>query len=56
MTAKRKLIYDKSMNIKLTEKQYQQLAVIRENTGISVSKLMRDNLAFLVAYHTKILK
>ena len=56
MAAKKKLIYNKSMNIKLTQKQYDQLAVIRANTGISVSKLMRENLVFLVAYHQKILK
>ena len=51
MAAKRKLVYDKSMNIKLTEKQYQQLQEIRTLTGKSASKLMRENLAFLVAYH-----
>jgi hypothetical protein len=53
MATKRKLVYDRSLNVKMTEDQYKQMMQIKAITGISLSKLMRENLTFLVAYHLK---
>jgi hypothetical protein len=39
------------INCKVTEQQYQDLKAIKETSGISISTLMRNNIAFLLAYY-----
>ena len=50
---KRKIIYCRSVNLKMTEEQFESMQNIRRITGITVSQLLRDNLKFLELYYSK---
>ena len=47
---KKKIVYSKAINIKITEQQYQDLQTIRAKSGKSFSELMRDNITFYLSY------
>jgi hypothetical protein len=47
----KKEIYTHSINCKVTDKQYNDLKAIKKISGISISEMMRNNIAFLLAYH-----
>lgn len=45
--------YTRSINVKLTEKEFQALKTIREDNNIPVSNLIRDSIHFYYAFYTK---
>jgi hypothetical protein len=45
--------YTKNLNVMITPTEYEQLAAIKKKHKISLSKLMRQNIAFLIAFYTK---
>ena len=54
MTKKRttkKEVFTHSINCKVTDKQYNDLLAIKEISGISISSMMRNNIAFLLSYY-----
>jgi len=48
---KKEIKYTHSINCKLTEQQFNDLQTIKENSGQSISKLMRSNIIFLMSYY-----
>lgn len=48
---KKETIYTHSINCKLTKEQFEDLQKIKENSGLSISKLMRGNIIFLMSYY-----
>jgi len=53
MKRRRKTKYTHGINCKLTEQQFQELKQIKLNTGVSISSLLRGNIAFLISYYAK---
>ena len=43
--------YTKNLNLKLTENEFNALDAIRKSFKISISKIMRGNIPFLVSYY-----
>jgi hypothetical protein len=43
--------YTKRINLIISEKQFKDLQTIKENSGKTISKLMRENIVFLLEYY-----
>jgi hypothetical protein len=51
MKKRKSIIYTHTVNCKVTNSQYNDLLKAKEISGISISTMMRDNIAFLLAYY-----
>jgi len=47
----KKEVFTRWITLKVSEKQYQDLKTLKELSGQNMSTMMRNNIAFLLAYY-----